>query len=67
MSDVLYTNSLYTPAIMELEQAADFIEQYATPTKSGVPVPHAVVAFAAAVADALRKRAEKFREREAGR
>jgi hypothetical protein len=65
MGEVIYTKSLYTSAILELEKAADFIADYAAPVESGEPVPRAVVAFAAEVVDIIRQRAEKLREREA--
>ena len=63
--EIFYTDSLYTSAILELEKAADFIDHYATPTESNVPVPRAVVEFASEVSGAIRQRAEKLRGREA--
>ena len=60
MENIVYTDSLYTSAILELERAADFIEGLAFDEGGEV-----TRAFAAVVAAALRERCDKLRSDEA--
>lgn len=59
MENVIYTDSLYTSAIIEIERAADLIDSLASDE------PAAVRAFAVQVSSALRMRCDRLRADEA--
>ena len=63
MSELIYTNSLYTPAILELERTADFVAEMATEWH-GIPTPDCCKELVLVISRAIRDRAEKLRQTE---
>lgn len=60
---VIYTDSLYTSAIMELERAADFVESFGRGF-DGIPVSKCCKEMAADISKAIRARVDKLRSNE---